>query len=165
MRTRYLSLSLLIFIVLALITACAPVESVALIPAQSTVMPGWQYVATATPAVWQGSAPGYQSDSGLYLTARITAPCVGTVWPSTACAQPYMGEFVVTAPNGAEVTRVMTNWAGQGMVNLPPGRYIVGPVTTGYYPLATPIVISVYSDSYASAWFNLNAGPQQAFAR
>ena len=160
MRTRYLSLSLLIFIVLALITACAPVESVALIPAQSTVMPGWQYVATATPAAWSGSAPGYQSDSILYLTARINAPCVGAAWPGSMCSQPYAGEFVVTLYNGAEVARVMTNWSGQGMVSLPPGRYIVGVRTAGYYPQAAPVAVSVYAERYASVWFNLNAGPR-----
>jgi len=165
MRTRFLSLSLFIFIVLALITACSPVKSVALIPAQSTVMPGWQYVATATPAVWQGSTPGYQSDSILFLTARINAPCVGVAWSGSACSQPYAGEFVVTTYNGAEVARVTTNWAGQAVVNVPPGRYIVGPVTTGYYPQAAPVAVNVYADRYASAWVSLTAGPRQAFAR
>jgi hypothetical protein len=101
----------------------------------------------------------------LYLTARIIAPCFCAAWPGTACSQPYMGEFVVTAPNGAEVARVMTNWAGQAMVNVPPGRYIVGVKTAGYYPQAAPVAVGVYADRYASVWINLNAGPRQAAAR
>jgi hypothetical protein len=67
------------------------------------------------------------------------------------CSQPYAGEFVVTTYNGAEVARVVTNWSGQGMVSLPPGRYIVGVRTTGYYPQAAPVYVSVYANSYASA--------------
>jgi hypothetical protein len=51
MRTRYFSRFLLIFTALTLIVACAPAQTVALLPAQLTVMPDWQYVATATPVV------------------------------------------------------------------------------------------------------------------
>jgi hypothetical protein len=165
MRTRSFSTFLLIFTSLTLIVACAPAPTVALLPAQLTVMPDWQYVATATPVVRQGSGSSYRSDSGLYLTARINAPCFGAAWPGTVCSQPYMGEFVVTAPNGAEVARVMTNWAGQATVNVPPGRYIVGVRTAGYYPQAAPVAVSVYLDHYASVWISLNAGPRQAAAR
>ena len=165
MRTRYFSRFLIIFTALTSIIACAPVQTVTLLPAQSTVMPGWQSVATATPIVRQGSASGYQSDSGLYLTARINAPCAGAVRSGSVCSQPYAGEFVVTASNGAEVARVMTNWAGQAIVTVPPGRYIVGVRTAGYYPQATPVYVSVYADRYASVWFNLTAGPRQAIAR
>ena len=165
MRTRYFSLSLFSCMALTLMVACAPVKSVALIPAQATMMPGGQSVATMTPVVWQGSAPAYGGDSGLYLTARIYAPCVGTTWFASVCSQPYAGEFVVTTYNGAEVARVMTNWSGQGMVSLPPGRYIVGVRTAGYYPQAAPVYVSVYADRYASVWFNLTAGPRQTVAR
>jgi hypothetical protein len=165
MRTRYFSLSLLIFMALTLIIACSPAESVALLPPRATVMSGWQYVATATPPAGSGSASVYQSDSGLYLTARVVAPCMGVAWSTSACSEPYAGEFVVTTYNGAEVARVMTNWSGQGLVSLPPGRYIVGVRTASYYPQAAPVAVSVYADSYASAWFNLTAGPRQAVTR
>jgi hypothetical protein len=94
MRTRYFSLSLLILMALTLISACSPAQSVALLPPRATVMSGWQYVATATSPA--GSAPVYQSDSGLYLTARVIAPCAGVAWSASACSQPYAGEFVVT---------------------------------------------------------------------
>jgi hypothetical protein len=165
MRTRYFSRFLLSFTTLTLIIACSPAQTAALLPARSTVMPDWQYVATATPVAGPGPVPVYRSDSGLYLTARLTTPCLGAAWLGVVCSQPYAGEFVVTAYNGAEVARVMTSWSGQAMVNLPPGRYIVGVRTAGYYPQAAPVAISVYAGRYTSVWFNLNAGPQQVIAR
>jgi len=165
MRTRYFTLFLLIFMVLTMIIACSPTESVALLSLRVTVMSGWWHVATATPSAWSGSAPAYQSDSGLYLTARINAPCVDVAWSGSACSQPYAGEFVITTYNGAEVARVMTNWSGPGMVSLLPGRYSVVVRTAGDYPQASPVYVSVYANNYASAWFSLNAGPQQAVTR
>jgi len=77
-----------------------------------------------------------------------------------------VGEFVVTTLNGAEVTRVMTNYQGQALVDLPAGRYIVGARTESIYPYAAPVIVNVIADRYAYVSLRLDAGPRgQSLAR
>jgi hypothetical protein len=107
-----------------------------------------------------------QYGSGVFLTASIGPTCSGPSWYSTACARPYVGEFVVTALNGEEIMRVMTNYWGQAMVNLPPGQYLVGVRTESFYPRAAPVWVDVMADRYAYVSLRLDAGPpEQALAR
>jgi hypothetical protein len=101
-----------------------------------------------------------QYGSGLYLTAIIGPTCADVGWYSSTCLEPYAGEFVVTALNGAEVTRVMTNYQGQALVDLPPGRYIVGVRTENIYPYAAPMIVNVMADRYAYVSFRLESGVQ-----
>ena len=101
-----------------------------------------------------------QYGSGFYLTANVGPTCVNVSWYSPVCTQPYAGEFVVTALNGAEVTRVMTNYQGQALVDLPPGRYIVGARTENIYPYAAPVIVNVIADRYAYVSFRLDSGAQ-----
>ena len=108
----------------------------------------------------------FQYGAGIYLTANIGSTCASTTWYSPGCAQPYAGEFVVTELNGAEVTRVMTNYVGQAAVNLPPGRYLVGVRTEDYYPYAAPLIVNVLPDRYAYVSFRLDPGQTlQALSR
>ena len=97
--------------------------------------------------------------SGVFLTASIGPNCIGVSWSSTVCARPYIGEFVVTELNGAEVTRVMTNYWGQAVVNLSPGRYLIGARTETIYPRAAPVVVDIADNGYVSIWLRLDAGP------
>ena len=79
-------------------------------------------------------------------------------WNSAACTQPYAGEFVVTELNGAEVARVLTNYQGQVMVNLSPGRYLVGVRTESIYPYSAPLIVNVLPGRYTSITFRLDSG-------
>jgi hypothetical protein len=107
------------------------------------------------------ATPVPQSASGVRLAVNISPNCAGAGWYGTQCTQPYAGEFVVTALNGAVVTRVMTDYRGQATINLPPGRYILGARTENIYPFATPVRVNILNDRYAHISFNLLAGNQQ----
>jgi hypothetical protein len=96
--------------------------------------------------------------SGISLSASIGPACIGATWYSPACTHPYVGEFVVTELNGAEVTRAMTNYQGQATIILPPGQYIVGVRTEDIYPWAAPAFITVLADRYTPVSFNLDSG-------
>jgi len=98
--------------------------------------------------------------SGIFLLASINVTCTSVVWYGTTCSQPYAGEFVVTALNGAEVTRVWTNFLGQAAVSLPPGRYLIGARTESLYPRAAPALVDVVADRYTYASLRLDAGPR-----
>ncbi len=100
--------------------------------------------------------------SGLFVMASSGTACAGVAWygPASACTQPFAGEFVVTALNGAEVARVLTNYLGQATVDLPPGWYLVGVRTESYYPRAAPVMINVFANRYTSVSFRINSGPQ-----
>ena len=100
----------------------------------------------------------YQYGSGIFVTASISAACSWTIWNSLGCAQPYAGEFVVTELNGAEVVRVLTNYQGQAMINLSPGRYLVGVRTENIYPYAAPQMVNVLPGRYTYVSFSLDSG-------
>lgn len=100
----------------------------------------------------------YYTNSGIYLTVSIGPACARASWSSPECIRPYAGEFVVTALNGAEVTRVMTNYQGQAIVALLPGRYIVGVRTENFYPRAAPMIVNVLPGRYAYVSFRLDSG-------
>src|SRR5262245_18947938 len=126
MRAKQALLSVLILSLAGLAMISQPVRSV---PAAST--------SAALPKAQLPQA--YQYGSGIFVTASIGAACSWTTWNSPACTQPYAGEFVVTELNGAEVARVLTNYQGQAMVNVTPGRYLVGVRTENIYPYAAPL--------------------------
>jgi hypothetical protein len=142
MRAKQILLWVLIFSAVGLAVAGQPVR---LISASSAV---------AALPLPQAS----QFRSGVFLVASISPTCAGATWYSAACTQPYAGEFVVTALNGEEVTRVSTNQLGQAMVTLPPGQYIVGVRTENIYPWAAPVVVTIVADRYTSVSFNLDSG-------
>lgn len=98
--------------------------------------------------------------SGIILLANIAAVCSGPARPGITCSQPYAGEFVVTALNGAEVARLRTNYLGQAVAALPPGRYLVGVRTETLYPRAAPVTMDVIADRYTYVVLRLEAGPR-----
>lgn len=155
MRAKQFLLCLVVLSFVVLAAAYQPAQSMSTSPAPSS-SGVYQVTPVPTPA-WMPT-PVFQQSSGVRLAANIGPTCSGAAWPGTQCAQPYVGEFVVTAPNGAEVTRVSTNYAGQAMVNLPPGRYIVGVRTENIYPWAPPTRVNVLADRYASVSFSLDSG-------
>ncbi len=148
MRTKQMLLWLLVFSMVGLAVASQGARSVSA-SANSSI--------AALPAP-QASPYG----TGLFVTASSGPGCNGAAWygPASACSQPYAGEFVVTALNGAEVARVMTNYLGQATVDLPPGWYLVGVRTESYYPHAAPVMINVFADRYTSVSFRIDSGPQ-----
>ncbi len=103
-----------------------------------------------------------QYGSGVLVMASGGPACPAVAWygPVASCLQPYTGEFVVTALNGAEVTRVMTNYLGQAKIDLPPGWYIVGVRTESYYPHASPMIVNVIANRYTSVVFRVDLGLQ-----
>jgi hypothetical protein len=96
--------------------------------------------------------------SGVILTATIDGKCVGPATSNAICVRPYAGEFVITALNGAEVARVMTNQQGQATINLPPGKYILGARTENIYPLAAPVKINVLAGRFVHILISLDSG-------
>ncbi len=140
MRGRSIFGYLLVLSVIAL-TACQPA------------------VSNAVPTVWptiQSSTPISHGGSGMHLTARIDSQCV--TQSGAECHQPYAGEFVVTALNGAEVTRVTTDQTGEAAVALPPGEYLVGVKTEEIYPFAPPVKVNVLANQYEQVSLSLNSG-------
>jgi hypothetical protein len=146
MRSKQILLWVLILNVAGMVVVSQPVRSVSA-SADSSV--------AALPV-----SQAFQYGSGIFVTASMGSPCAGVAWygPVSACTQPYAGEFVVTTLNGAEVARLMTNYLGQVMVDLPPGWYIVGVRTESYYPRAAPVVISVLADRYTNVFFRIDSG-------
>lgn len=104
-------------------------------------------------------AAGTANRSGIVLTAHVVLPCNGVVWIDATCTQPYLGEFVVTAPNGAEITRVRTNFLGQAVINLAPGRYLVGARTESIYPRTVPALVEVAAERYTYVSLRVELGP------
>ncbi|HSD82717.1 MAG TPA: hypothetical protein VLG46_02605 [Anaerolineae bacterium] len=96
--------------------------------------------------------------SGVHLAANINQKCAEAAQPNADCVLPYTGEFVITELNGAEVTRVTTDRAGQVTVDLPPGKYILGVRTEEIYPLAAPVKVDVLADGYVSVSLSLDSG-------
>jgi hypothetical protein len=141
------------FIVLA--AAYQPAQSMSTPPSSA---PNVAHKVTPVPTLAWVPTPVYQESSGVRLAANIGPACSGAIWPGSRCIQPYTGEFVVTALNGAEVTRVATNYAGQATIALPPGKYIVGVRTENIYPWAPPLRVNVLADRYASVAFSLDSG-------
>jgi len=158
MRTRTGLVWLLILTLTTLVAACQPAQAISVPPLQPMALPGMALEPTPAPTSSWVPAPVPQSESGVRLTARIDTLCANEARPGDECVQPYAGEFVVTALNGAEVTRVTTNYAGQATVDLPPGEYLLGVRTEDIYPLAAPIKVNVFADRYASVSFSLDAG-------
>jgi hypothetical protein len=72
--------------------------------------------------------------------------------------QPYAGEFVITALNGAEVARVTTNQQGQATVELPPGKYILGVRTEDLYPRVVPVKVNILASRYVYISLSLDSG-------
>ncbi len=139
MRTKHSLLWVVILSVAALAVVGLPARSSAALP----------------------QAPTAQSGSGIWLTASIGPSCLGITWDSAICARPYIGEFVVTALNGTEIARVMTNYWGQARVDLVPGRYLVGVMTDNVYPRAAPVVVDIVANRYAFVALHLEAGPPE----
>jgi hypothetical protein len=149
MNTKKILVWVSIFIVAGLVIALQPSRLVSASTSSSVA---------ALPAAPQIA----EYRSGIFVMASSGLACAGVAWygPVSACMETYTGEFVVTALNGEEVTRVMTNYQGQARVDLPPGWYIVGVRTETYYPHAAPVIISVPADGYASVFFRIDLGPQ-----
>ncbi len=148
MRTKQMLLWVLVFCVAGLAVASQGARSVS---------------ASTHSSVAALSAPqASRYGSGLFVTASSGTACTGVAWygPASACTQPFAGEFVVTALNGAEVARVVTNYLGQAMVDLPPGWYLVGVRTESYYPRAAPVMINVFANRYTGVSFRIDSGPQ-----
>jgi hypothetical protein len=145
--------------VMLAVTACQPTRMMSAPPTpRPTIVPIAMFevtpVSTSTPV----PTPAKETVSGVVLTASISPMCAAPAQPNAECVRPYTGEFVITELNGAEVTRVITSQNGQAMVNLPPGKYILGVRTEDIYPLAAPVKVNVLADQYASVSLNLNSG-------
>jgi hypothetical protein len=121
-------------------------------------MPIAMFEVTPVSAVAPTPTPVRQTPSGVRLTANISPMCVEAARSNAECVRPYAGEFVITELNGAEVTRVVTNPAGQATVELPPGKYILGVRTEDVYPLAAPVKVNVLADRYAHISLSLDSG-------
>ena len=159
MRAQQFGKWLLLLSVLALAAACQPTQlpsgtSVAV----ASIAPLAVFEVTAEAESTPVLVPVPKTSSGVYLTAYISPMCAGTVQPDTECVQPYVGEFVVTEPNGAVVTSVMTNSDGQATIDLPPGKYILGVRTESIYPLAAPVRVNVLADRYVVIFLSLDSG-------
>jgi hypothetical protein len=155
MHTKRMWLWMLILSLAGTAIVCQPALAVST-PA-AAALPGVSIAPLAMPPA-SGPMPVFQGGSGIYLTASIGPTCTTAISFSQECRQPYAGEFVVTQLNGAEVTRVATNYQGQAMVALPPGRYLVGVRTEGFYPRAAPAVVNVLANRYAYVSFSLDTG-------
>jgi hypothetical protein len=156
MRAQRLGRWLLVLSALLLVAACRPTPLpsgllAAPPPITSIAMFEVDSVPAATPT------PVSQT-SGVRLTANIDGECAGEAPSNARCVQPYTGEFVITALNGAEVARVMTNQHGQATINLPPGKYILGVRTENIYPLAAPVKVNVLADRYVHISLSLDSG-------
>jgi hypothetical protein len=145
MRAKQILWCLLILTMASMAVACQPVSGLSASAVSSIAMPLPQAV---------------QYSSGVYLTATTGPTCVRVVWSDPPCVQAYAGEFVVTELNGAEVTRVMTNYQGQATIILPPGKYIVGVRTENADAWTAPVVVNVLPDRYSFISFTVNAGLQ-----
>jgi hypothetical protein len=108
----------------------------------------------------RSTVAGTPARSGVVLLASITTACPGPARPGAMCSQPYAGEFVVTALNGAEVARMRTNYLGQAVVSLSPGRYLVGVRTEAIYPRAAPVTVDVVADRHTYVALRLEGGPR-----
>jgi hypothetical protein len=155
MRTKQIFLWMLILSLASTAIACQPAFAVSA-PAIA-VLPGTSIAALAMPPASR-PMPAFQGGSGIYLMASIGPTCTTANSFGPECRQPYAGEFVVTELNGAEVTRVATNYQGQAMVALSPGRYLVGVRTEEFYPRAAPAVVNVLANRYAYVSFSLDTG-------
>ncbi len=151
MRAQRLGMWLLALSVI-LVTACQPSQTL------SEIKPIAMFEVTHVPVSAPAPTPVTQTLSGVRLTANISPMCVGAAQSSAECTQPYAGEFVVTALNGAVVTSVMTDRKGQATVELPPGKYILGVRTEEIYPLAAPVKVNVVPDRYVHISFSLDSG-------
>ena len=158
MRARRFLVWLLILTVTTMVAACQPAQSMSAPPTLPAVMPIMTVEITPAPTSMPAPNPVLHSESGVYLTARIGPLCARKAQSDVECVQPYAGEFVVTAPNGAEVTRVVTDQDGQATVELPPGQYILGVRTESIYPFAVPVKVNVVAARYELISFNLDSG-------
>ncbi len=125
---------------------------------QAQAAAAWQTRQSAKPL-----AQAYYG-SGVVVSANIGVGCSNVSWWASCTQRPYLGVFVVTELNGAVVTYVMTNEQGQAMVDLPPGRYLIGAQTENIYPRAAPVIVNVLANRYAYVAFQLDAGAQMQAA-
>ncbi len=156
MRAQWLGRWLLVLSAILLVAACQPAPSpsgsLAVLP---LITPIAMFEVNSVPAA---TPTPVRQTSGVRLTANIDGECTGAVESNARCVQPYTGEFVITALNGAEVARVMTNQYGQATSNLPPGKYILGVRTENIYPLAAPVKVDILADRYVHISFSLDSG-------
>jgi|GEM_PF-6439222 len=165
MRAQQLGKWLVIVSALVLVTACQSVQALSAAPAAAAITPLAIFEVTAGTESAPVPAPASWSSSGVYLTAYISPMCTGTVQGDTRCVRPYVGEFVITAVNGAVVTSVMTNREGQATIDLPPGKYILGVKTENVYPLAAPVRVNVLAERYVYISLNLDSGLRGQLSR
>lgn len=154
MRAQRLEQWLLVSSAILLVAACRTAP----LPIESAALPITQITMFEVSSVPDAAPTPAGPTSGVRLTANITAKCTGVSKSNAGCVQPYTGEFVITAFNGAEVARVMTNLRGQATINLPPGKYILGVRTEKIYPLAAPVKVNVLADRYVYILLTLDSG-------
>lgn len=158
MRARTFLMWVLILTVTTIVAACQPVQAISAPPLLPAMVPGVTLEVTPVPTSTLVPTPVSHGGSGVRLMALIDTLCPGAARLDTECVRPYMGEFVVTELNYAEVTRVVTNQEGQATVELPPGEYLLGVRTEEIYPWAVPVKVDVLADRYASISLNLDSG-------
>jgi hypothetical protein len=123
MRARRMWFWLAIFSALMLAVAFQPVQSRSVpLPAATGAM----YQVTPFPTRAPVPTPVSRTASGVRLAASVGPTCAVATQYGTQCVQPYAGEFVVTALNGAVVTRVMTDYRGPRRSICPLGSIFLG---------------------------------------
>jgi hypothetical protein len=157
MRAQHFGKWLLLAGVMLVAAACQSAPTASLVSAQR-IVPIAMFVVTPVPTPAPLPTPIWPQASGVRLSANIGPTCAGMAQGNTSCIQPYAGEFVITQLNGAEVTRVVTGQGGQALINLPPGKYILGVRTENIYPLAAPVKVNILPDRYAHISLNLDSG-------
>ncbi len=155
MRAQRLGQWLLVLGLILPLAACRTAPLPPDLPATPSITPITLFEVKSLP----DSAPTPdRPTSGVRLTANIDGKCPATENSNAKCMQPYAGEFVITALNGEEITRVMTDQQGQVTINLPPSKYILGVRTENIYPLAAPVKVNVLADRYIDILLTLDSG-------
>lgn len=101
--------------------------------------------------------------SGIRGTVLLGPTCPGGQDPGAndpvPCVTSYAAMLVILNSDGVRVTEVSSGADGKFQVDLPPGEYVVTPVSgADTYPIAQPVSVTVSSGGFVDVEINYDTG-------
>ena len=101
--------------------------------------------------------------SGIRGTVVLGPTCPVSTDPGAddpvPCLTPYAASLVILDSEGGRVQSVTSGNDGKFQVDLPPGEYVVTPVTgADTYPIAQPVSVTVGPGAYVDVEINYDTG-------
>jgi hypothetical protein len=97
-------------------------------------------------------------DSGVEGYVKIGPTCPVLRLDDPCPDKPYHASLLILHPDGREIRTIETNADGFFRLSLPPGEYLLRPVTSGAFPLAADTHFTVKAGEYTRLSITYDSG-------